>query len=1142
MTPIEDVRAWLEAAGFGRFADLFEANEIDGESLIELAEDHLKELGIPLGPRVKLLKAIATLRANERDEQESSAASQPPAATPIERPVEAERRQLTVMFMDLVGSTALSARLDPEDMRIVLGTFRDTVAAEVARFDGFVAQYLGDGILAYFGWPRAHEDDAERAVRAGIAAIATVGKLATPADQDLAARVGIATGVVVVGDLIGQQDSLQRAVIGETPNLAARMQTLAQPGQVVIAEATRRLLGLGFDLHDLGRQTVKGIAEPVRAFAVTGERMVESRFEASHRQRLVPLVGREAELDLLVDRWRQASAGEGQVVLFSGEPGIGKSHTAQALRERISEEPHLRLHYQCSPYHTSSALYPIITQLERAAFFESGDGNARKLDKLEALLEESGAPIAKVAALFAALLSISDDGRYPSLELTPQERKRRTLEALVEQLLALAAQRPVLLVLEDAHWIDPSTRELIDLTVGRILCAPVLMLITFRPEYAPPWSGQPHCTHLSLNRLGHKPMTELIARVCGGKALPEAVVEQIVAKTDGVPLFVEELTKTMLESGLLRDAGDRYELGDKLPAIAVPATLKDSLMARLDRLGPVREVAQLGACLGREFSYELVAELSALGERELGDALAQLVGNELLFARGGPPDSIYTFKHALIRDIAYESLLKIRRRELHRQIALALTGRFANVAEAEPEVVARHYSEAELGDEAARWWQRAGRRSAGQFAHAEAVVHFNAGLSALARLSEDARQLAYEVELLLELVASLRILGRYQEALDALDRAESLAVETRQSLDLAHVHYLRGNICFPLGDVERCRQAHGMALAFAEEAGSAEFQARALSGLADADYLQGRMIAAYENYNRCIEVCRANGFGEIEVANLPMRGWGHYYQNELRAGVEDCLAGADSAAADEKYRAEMLARSAACIFLWEMGDFEASRRQCDQASELVRRLGARNFEPFTLLTKALLLRTADARSSVRCARAAVDICHETGTAFVGPWALGVLAVVCGDERESERALEAGEELLSSKCVAHCHLWFYRHAMDASLEWGSWERAAHFASSLERYIAREPLPCCEFFVSRTRALAAQARDPSDPAARAAIEELRGQAQRNGFLTAKAALDEPRSLLRAARTSATQVNQLKPGAQQRKSITQEDGDTR
>jgi len=705
-----DIAAWLRGLSLERYAEAFRDNAIELEVLPELTETDLEKIGVLLGHRKIMLKAITELRPQ---------APQPLARTAPVVPAEAERRQLTVMFCDLIGSTALSTRFDPEELREEIHAYQNTVSGVVARYDGFVAKYMGDGVLAYFGYPRAHEDDAERAVRAGLEVAAAVASLETRGAERLAVRIGIATGLVVVGDLVGEGSAQEQAVVGETPNLAARLQALAEPGQIVLAGATRRLIGDLFRLTDLGRQTAKGFAEPVEAFAVEGVAATESRFEAARRG-LTDLVGRAAESALLRDRLREAWGGAGQIVLLSGEAGIGKSRLAAQLAAEVASEPHTRLRYQCSPYHRDSVLHPFVVQLGRAAHLVAEDPAETQLDQLEAVL--APARIAETAPLFASLLSIATGDRYPRLALSAAQQRRLTLAALLDQLEALARQQPVLMLFEDAHWADASSLEVLDLTVERVRALPVLVLITFRSEYEAPWTGLSHVTNIALDRLPPAEVETLAGHVAG-RPLPPEVTAQIVAKTDGVPLFVEELTKTVLESGLLVGGPQGWRLDGPLPPFAIPATLQDSLAARLDRLAPVKEIAQIGAAIGREFSYPLLRAVAGRDEPALRAALAQLEEAELLFRSGMPPDARYTFKHALVQDTAYETLLKSRRQILHRQIADALRGEFSAVAAAEPELVAHHLTQAGLDEPATEWWGKAGDQALRRSAFKEAAAH-----------------------------------------------------------------------------------------------------------------------------------------------------------------------------------------------------------------------------------------------------------------------------------------------------------------------------------------------------------------------------------------------------------------------------------
>jgi class 3 adenylate cyclase len=721
------IAEWLASIGLGEYAQRFGENAIDLSVVRDLTEQDLKDLGVLLGHRRKMLRAIAELKGD--------VLRTPPGTQPATRDC-AERRQLTVMFCDLVGSSALSVRLDPEDLRAVIGAYHACIAEVIARNEGVIARYMGDGVLAYFGYPQAHEDDAEQATRAGLALVDAVANLQTDIGTELQVRVGIATGTVVVGDLIGEGAAKEQAVIGETPNLAARLQAFAEPGTVLISESTHRLTEGHFEYRNLGPVALKGWAEQVPAWQVLGASGVESRFEAQHKTRLTPLIGRDEEIELLLRRWRHVAQAEGSVVVLTGEPGIGKSHIAQALQERLQAEPHIRLRYFCSAHHTNSALYPFIGQLERAARCERSDSTAEKFAKLEALLAQSRSETDYALPLLASLLSLPPNDRYRLPDLSPQKRKEMTLAALLAQLDGLAAQRPVFILFEDVHWADPTSLELLTLTLEQVPQLRVLLLITARPEFTPPWPGHAHVTTVSLTRLNRRNGAALIERVTAGKTLPEEVMDQILARTDGVPLFVEELTKAVLETGLLQERDGHYVLSRPLPSMAIPTTLNASLMARLDRMAPVREVAQIGAVVGREFSYELLSTIAGLSKGRLEEALAQLVRSELVFCRGEVPQAVYAFKHALVRDAAYSGLLKSRRAGLHAAIADAFEQRFPEIVEAQPETLAHHLTEAGLFEKAEAYWLQAGKKAAMRSANLEAIAHLQRGIEALGHLAD----------------------------------------------------------------------------------------------------------------------------------------------------------------------------------------------------------------------------------------------------------------------------------------------------------------------------------------------------------------------------------------------------------------------
>jgi class 3 adenylate cyclase len=729
---MSDVRQWLVALGLEQYAKPFDANDIDWDVLPELDHGALKDIGVDsIGHRLRILKAARLLgTATARDSTDAYKPSQRDSPTPSG---EAERRQLTVLFCDIVGSTPLAQRLDPEQLRDVIRAYQNACAGAVSRYDGYVAQFLGDGVVVYFGFPRAHEDDAERAGHAALELLSAVPRLPTLDAGPLQIRIGIATGTVVVGDLVGEGATRENMVLGDTPNLAARLQSVAKPGTVLISESSKQLAGDRFAYEEVQVGQLKGFAEPIRAWRIVDERRGQSRFGVRHASGLSGFFGREQEVGLLLDRWRLALHGEGQVVLLAGEAGIGKSRIVEALRERIAGTAYRTIRHQCSPYHTGSPFYPVIQQIEFAAGINPDDSGETKLAKLDTLLQESDVAH-DTLELIAGLLSIPAGAPAAVPNLSPQAQRQRTLLALLRVLEGLAARSPVLFIIEDAHWIDPSTAEMLELIINRLATLPVLLVVTARPDFAPPWTSHAHCTVLTLNRLSRESCMRLIAEAAAGRGMPSEMVEQILAKTDGVPLFVEELTKTILELDLLTLTDQGYVLSGPLLPLAIPATLQDSLMARLDERPEVKEVAQLAAVIGRQFSHTVLSAIAKLTSAKLDAAIEELLRAGLIFRRGTGSDASYEFKHALVRDIAYQSLLKSKRAQHHAAIARMLEEQFSALAERESALLAHHFTEAGLISEAIDQWRRAGAQAFERSAINEAAVHFTKALSLLATL------------------------------------------------------------------------------------------------------------------------------------------------------------------------------------------------------------------------------------------------------------------------------------------------------------------------------------------------------------------------------------------------------------------------
>jgi len=1023
----------------------------------------------------------------------------------------AERRHLTVMFCDLAGSTELSEQLDPEDLRDVIAAYQTAAAAEIENWDGFIARYMGDGILVYFGYPHAHEDDPERAVHAGLKIIDRVGRLTILPGLKLHVRIGVATGVVVAGDLIGEGASEERVVLGVTPNLAARLQGLAAPDTVVISNRTHRLTAGFFDYEDLGKQTMKGIAEPETAWRVTGISKTTSRFEATTEAGLSPLVGREEEIALLMGRWRQTKSGEGQVVMLCGEAGVGKSRIVEAFSRRIEGEDHGTIFLSCSPFHTNTALYPILGCLEQVIGIERTDSSGERLDKLTEFVTAAGLEPDQVVPFVASVLIDGTALPAEHREGSPEQQRRLVWEALLALLEAQTRQRPMIMIGEDVHWIDPSTQEFCSLLIERLRSQRLMLLLSTRPDYQPPWLGHPHVTTFTLNRLSRADSEALVRGIVDGVDFPAAVVDQIVERTDGVPLFVEELTRTVLESGALEKTADGYVMAGTMKGIEIPASLHDSLMARLDRMAPVKEIAQIAAVIGRQFDEDILAEVCGQNLPELRAALDQLIEADLIVRRSLPPSATYQFKHALVQDTASESLLRARRQRVHLDIANALAARRTRDGSVAPEVLAHHFSRARVAEKAVPLWQEAAHNANDRWASAEAVGHLENGLEAASLIEDTGQRASLEMPLLLELVAGLRILDRYPEALEALDRAEVIAIAGSDEASQARIHYMRGNIYFPMGNIDGCLKEHEAAQKLARAAASPEMEARAFSGLGDAWFMRGHLQTARDRYHDCLDVIERHGLKQLEPVNRAMYGHAQIYMLELEDARKNIFDAASQAEAAGNSRAEMVARgSCGGKVLFDLGDYAGAQEQCEKALEIARRIGARRFEPVNqaILAQVDLVK-GNRGEAIKIARQAVATSRETGVLFAGPLAMGALALATDDETERREIVAEGMAVLEGGCVGHNYLWFYRNAMDAMLTVGNWDGAEKIADAAQDYTSEQPLPWMDMIIRRARVLAVLGKDKNNDEALAQVASLLDQAQKTDFSSITPALKEAQS---------------------------------
>ena len=942
------------------------------------------------------------------------------------RSTEAERRQLTVMFCDLVGSTALSNRMDPEDLRDVITSFQDKCREAISRYDGFIARYMGDGMLVYFGYPQAHEEDAERAIRAGLDVLASVTSLNAEVgkahDAVLAIRVGVATGPVVVGDMIGEGAAEEAAVVGETPNLAARLQAVAQPNQLVTSSSTRKLVGDLFTFDDLGVHELKGITEPTQAWRVTGEADIEGRLETRRIKGSSPLIGRQEELGLLNRSWETSTGGYGQVVLIQGEPGFGKSRLLEALREPLEHGDYEWISIRCSPYHSNSPLYPIVEHFKRALGWQPDDDDQARLEKLETALGPLSSPLAEVVPLYAEILSLPiPEDRYPALGMTPRQQREATLDAILGWALEVAESKPVLHVWEDLHWADPTTLELLGLYIDQSPTVSMLNVLTYRPDFTPPWPMRSHMTPITLNRLERPQVETFVSHLSGGKSLPGEVLEHIVAKADGVPLYIEELTKTIIESQVLREEEAGYRLDGALADLQIPSTLQDSLMSRLDRAPTLREVAQMGSVLGREFAYEMLNAAIGLEETVVRSGLDQLVEDELLYQRGRGERSRYIFKHALIQDAAYQSLLNRTRQQYHHTVAKLLEEQFPELAQPQPGLVAHHFAEACAWEQAAIYWQHATTQALGRSAIEEAVSYLTRGIEAVVALPDAPARNEQELEMQIQLAVTLVPVKNYSapETMAAFSRARELCDLTGNRSHLITVNWgeYTGLLVAGKLDAALAKSLETLRQAEQEDNVTARLMAHRSVGITstqrgDFEVARGNFEAALALYDPVQHRPLAYRYGyDIQVAILSFLDQvliEQGYPVQARARYEEAMK-----AARDMDHPPTLAVSlwAACFFHWFYGDLEANSALVD---ELISVSEAHGLLMWTSIGRAcqghLSMLSDPSEAALAEIESAMNTWSVSAKMFV-PWFLSMLAQAHGRLDRPERGLACIDDAL-----------------------------------------------------------------------------------------------------------------------------------
>ncbi|HET9717584.1 MAG TPA: adenylate/guanylate cyclase domain-containing protein [Pseudolabrys sp.] len=1010
---------WLGSQGLEQYAETFANNHIEFSVLPDLTEDDLEKLGVTLGHRKKLLRAIDAIRMESRPRRMPEPAHNGREAIAPAQHREAEFRQITVMFCDLVGSTQLSENLDPEDVKKLIDAYREECNAAIKKYGGEIARYFGDGVMAFFGWPRAHEDDAMRAVHAALEIVSQVTKISGPAS--LSCRVGICSGPVVVGDIGHSASSLSMDAVGETPNIAARLQSLAAVNTVIISESTRRLVSAAFDVDDLGPYELKGITEPVRIYRVLAAKTAASRFEAAHAGSLTPLIGRSSELSLLLDRWRKVKEGDGQVILLSGIPGVGKSRLLHELKSHIQWEPHLLLNHQCSPYHSQSAFFPVIEQIEQAAHLTARDTDAEKLAKLQSYLPPASDGSREPLLLVGHLLSIATENHRELSELTPQQIKNRTIGTLVEMLLAFAAQRPTLCIFEDAHWLDASTLELLELIISRISHARVLLVVSCRPEFRPAWIAHANITIHSLTRLSQTEVKAMIRDLLRGGSMPQQLVDRIIEKAEGVPLFIEELTNSMLSApARTRDAPERAAQ----PALLkVPETLSDALMERLDRVAPSRRLAQIAAVIGREFSYDLLSAASQIDLHDIESSLALLEEADIIYRVGVSPFVRFAFKHVLLRDAIYDSLLRSKRQQIHADIAGILETNFPELVENQPEVLAYHYQEAGNSELAIRSWFRAGQRALAHSANVEAIANFRKALALLDALPDTPERIRQEIEIQLALGIPLIAVRGYPtaETREAFSRARALCLRAGDVPEYFQALFGLWGHSWMNGRNDEALQMADEFLSRSRARSDPVLQMVAHRVMGSTLLTVGDFRSSRDHFEETISLAASRGrqplynlyMVEPQAASLLLLSWDLWFlghPDQALARVSEALALGEELA--HPYTVAFAHYMTSVVHLLR-GD---AARAHDSAEKSYAMSQEQRFSLYVLLSRISRARAAGELGRLEEARvglaAGIDEAQRNGVAFMLPMMNGWLADLharCGD---NERALSMVEELLS----------------------------------------------------------------------------------------------------------------------------------